>query len=834
MPEQQKQIFSNNHSEENNTGAENTHLTTKSKINKNFKFNFSPIKFLLLTQILLSILIKSTLCNLDYSKYLLKIDEKKLKKAIKKYDYFFLFIDYPECLQCSQLEPELGGTAYISRLENLKVRFFQINFLENENFLKNYLDIRTLPQLYFFDNKLNYKFPLNLEMDFSYLPRIFKKLSGKFNMTNMETADQLNEIHYGKKNMIFLFNKEKSEAFNVHGKEIRNFVRLSIVAGYDTFYYCNKKLFFEHFIKSKKAEFEFNEDSFFFLTGPIKNVTMQQVLEKDSEIVYDENAKEDQEIQGNNMRRKKASPEALAEDEDKAEFKRFDSEKEKLEETKENEQKETNSTESSENVFLKPYNFFKIDIAKLKQFQSEIAKQEFLLENFLHFKFNAYSSLGHAELSDVIETGIPTLIVFGPRNFINEQKDFHREMFYLSKKYEKKIKFYYSTLDSQYAKYFARILNLRHSELPVFFLIEKNHKEKNDFNKFKLAKAQLSKEAIEKFIDDYFTKKLKFYFVSQTQLDVTEETLKEALAALNETATDDEMNKKYYNAGRNIYQIEGRHFESFMLDNLNKTVVVMACSFPMINCRNGLEKLRFVTKTFNNFMDKVIFVETDPNFNEYVVSIKNPSDFNDSNNSNDNNTSTEPQKIYTFNDYFRYIFKPLYPQVVLFPALPQDEEKQTNLNNLIIKKLQSSIEFKEDIDCMKLIKFVGKNAQIPPEQVQIDIEYIKNEDVDGNIKLTADYDEDFFPEDELDKDSDLDAKMEDLKEMLGPDAAALIDLLSQQNSKQSNEIKKELAEAVEEMKRNENIEPEAPVSEEKFKEEKVREEEISLKEKDDL
>ena len=403
----------------------------------------------------------------------------------------------------------------------------------------------------------------------------------------------------------------------------------------------------------------------------------------------------------------------------------------------------------------------------------------------------------------------------------------------MSKKYEKIIKFYYSTLDSQYAKYFTRILNIRHPELPVFLLIEKNNKEKNDFNKFKLAKAELSIESVEKFIEDYFAKKLKFFFVSQAQLDVTEENLNETLATLNGTATDAEMNKKYYNAGKNIYQIEGRHFETFLKDNLNKTVVMLACSFPMINCRNGLEKFKFVTHTFNKFLDQLIFVETDPNFNEYVVSVNNISDNNKDNDNNGNvsqNNNSDSTINYKFEDYYRYIFKPLYPQVVIFPAISQEEIEQVasnNLNHLIIKKLQIAIDFIEDFDTLKLIRFVGRNSKISPEELEIDRKFLIEEDVDGNINLTGDYDEDFLSEEELEKDRDLDARIEDLKEMLGPDTAGLIDMLKEQDPKQSKEIKKELLQAVEEINRKKIIEQEATTE---YKLNEVN----NLKEKDDL
>lgn len=788
---QENNLKKNKEKQPNTAELDKIQSSFLNKTNKASKINFSKIKLLLLIQILLSIMLPSTFCSYDYSKHLMKIDEKKFKKAIKRYNYFFLYVDYPDCLQCKQIEPELGSIALTSRLESLKVRFFQINFHENEKFLRNLFDIRTLPHIYFFDNKLNYNFPINLEIDFSYLPRLFKKLSGKFNMTNMQTAEQLNSIHYEKKNMILLFNKEKSEAFELYGKEIRNFVRLSVVAGYDTFYYCDKKLFFEHFIKQKNPAIEFSDKAFFFLTGPIKNVTMQQILEKDSEILFDENKKapeeeEEEEISNLNKTEQKDSDQSEDEEKNKTEL-----------------NSNLNSAAAEqENIFAKHYNFFQIELEKLKEFNSEQAKQEFILDYFTYYKYNTYSSLGHAELYDVIELGKPTLIIFGPHNFINEQKNFHKEIYNLSKKYQQKIKFFYSTLDSEYAKYFSRILNLRHWELPVFLIIEKNSKEKNDFNKFKLTNANFTKEAVENFINNYYAKKLQFHFVSQAQLDVTEETLKEALDTLNGTLTNSEMNKKYYNAGRNIYQIEGRHFESFLKDNLNRTVAMLACSFPMINCRNALEKLRFVTQTFNQFLDKLIFVETDPNFNEYVVSVSpNISDYN---NKTEETENKEKTKIYKFEDYHRFVFKPLYPQLVVFPAIPQDEIERNlnNLNALIIKKIKSVVDFNEDFDCLKLIRFIGKHAQINPEQVEIDVKYLKEEDVDGNIKFTADYDEDFLSEEELEKDKDLESRIEELKEMLGPEAAELFDVLNAKDSKESKEVKEDILKAVEDLETN--------------------------------
>jgi hypothetical protein len=357
--------------------------------------------------------------------------------------------------------------------------------------------------------------------------------------------------------------------------------------------------------------------------------------------------------------------------------------------------------------------------------------------------------------------------------------------------------------------------------------IEKNNEEKNDFNKFKLVNAELTKGAVEKFINDYYAKKLKFYFVSQAQLDVTEETLKDALTLLNGTATDLEMNKKYYNAGRNIYQIEGRHFESFMRHTLNKTVVMMACSFPMIHCKNGLEKLRFVTQTFNKFLDKVIFVETDPNFNEYVIS-KNKKTDNQNNDKNiDYNNSIAESYIYE--DFYRYIFKPLYPQLVIFSAISQIEIEQdpNNLNSLIIKKLQNKVDFDDDFDCLNLIRLVGKNAEISPNEIEIDEKYLIEEDVNGNIKFTTDYDEDFLSEEELDKDKDLEARIEDLKEMLGPDAAELFDILQQQDPKKVKEIKQEMVKAVEDMEKNKNTDLDEKINE-------ISKEENTPIEKDDL
>jgi len=854
----QEQIFSKTNFEEKLSGGlyqkseTNNKTTTKHSYPKSK--NFSTLKLLVVLKLLISILMQTTKCNFDPTKHLLEIDEKKLKKAIKRYDYFYLYINHPVCLQCRSLESELGGIAFQSRIEELKVRFFKINFLDNENFLKNLLDIRTIPQLYFFDNKLNYKFPLNIDIDFSYLPRLYKKLSGKFNMTNMLTAEQLNEISLGangKKNMILLFNKDKSTAFNLLGKEIRNFLRLSVVAGYDTFYYCNETKFFEHFVKLKNPQLEFNDKSFYFLTGPIKNVTMQELLlpEKnlDDNSENSENASaaaatvllsaeedDEKENEASNIERKKLGKKAaqadVAEDEEKPQEAKSKSI------LNNSTQSTKNDVDSGENDFLKPYNFFKIDVEKLKEFENEQhlfkQKEELILDYFTYFKYNTYSSLGHAELADVIEMGKPTIIVFGNKNFLNDHKSFHREMFDLSKKYERKIKFYYSTLDSQYAKYFTRILNLRHSQLPIFLLIEKNSKEKNDFNKYKLDNTELSIEAVEKFIENYYAKKLPFYFVSQAQLDVTDETLTEAVAALNGTATDELMNNKFYNAGRNIYQIEGRHFESFLKHTLNRTVIIMACSFPMIHCRNGLEKLRFVTKTFNKFMDKVLFAETDPNFNEYAVSYSTNSN-NDNNNSNitinndinykSTNTSSYENselnllKTFKFEDYFRYVFKPLYPHIVLFPATAQSEIISTpehNLNSLIIKKLLNAVDFNEDFDCLKLIRFVGKHARIPAEQVEIDEQYLREEDVDGNIKLTADYDEDFLSDEELEKDSVLDSKIEDLKEMLGPDSDMLIETLKLQDTEEAKKLKKELVQAYDEIENKKKNEQKATVVEE--------------------
>jgi len=700
---------------------------SKKHLRKTGRPSFTPmiisIKFILFLKIIFSFLITKTLSQLDYRKYLIEVDESKINKANKKYDYVFLFIYNTNCELFHKLEPELGGIAFASRLEKLKVRYFRMNYLKNKEYARK-LDIQSLPQIYFFDNKRKLKFPMRLDIEIGYYTRLSRKLMGKFNFTTMETPEQLNQINYWKKNMIFLFNKSKAEALDIYNKEINNILRLSVIAGYNNFYYSDKEIFFDHFIKKKNPQLKFDEKSFYILTGPIKNNTIQSLF--------------------------------------------------------------NSNTQNKKSRFSKSYNYIHLNIEDLKNYQSSEDKDEFLI-NLLYFnKFNLYSFLGDAEISDVIEYGRPTLIIFGPKDFLNTQKNFHQEMYHLSKKYENKIKFYFSTFGSEYSKYITGIFNFNFDEVPIFMLIEKPYKGKNYFNKFKQSNADLTRQAVEIFLDKYISKELESYFVSQKRFDMNETYFKELPDKLKGLATNEEMNKKFYNNGKNIYMIEGRNFENFLKENLDKTVVFIACSSPMINCDAGLEKYRFITQSFSKFQDKIIFAQTDPNFNEYVIR-----KISESNNS----------RIENLDDFHIFTFDPLYPQVWIFPAIFKDENSSLNLNSnsLAIQKVQKGIDFNEAFDTLKLLRFVANNAQIPIDEIEIDQDYIKH-DFDGTIQFTSDYDADYYKQELENKDDD-EAYLEELRELLGEEADGIMEMLASQDPEKSKEMQKDILKKVQEIKK---------------------------------
>lgn len=674
---------------------------------KIFFFNLSFFKIIILMNLIFCFLISKTLCDAEYSRYVIELDEKKFYKAQKKVDYFFLYINHEKCNICEEIDSEYGDIAMKSRIQSLKIRFFEMKYLKNIDFFKSW-DIRTLPQIYFFDNKRKIKHLIPLEYERKNYQRFFKKMTGKMEPADMDKPENLNNIHSSKINMILLFNKNRDEAYNLYQKQFVQFMRTSVLTNYDNFFFSNQKIFFDNFVSKTNTNLKFDEEHFYFLTGPIKNKTIKYL--HDEEIVTNKKLKKDD--------------------------------------------------------FNVEFNFFRINIRDFSNMENQGSHLKSL---FLKNKFNKYSSLTEQEFNDLTYFGKPTLIIFGSRETIKFEKEFHQQVYQIADKYSDSLRFLYSSYEDSATEYFYRILNFKYSDLPTFCIIEKANPKKNDFLKYKRDHVEMTIESLEKFILDYKEKKLKLYFVSQSKVDINEEFLRELNSTLNNTPTNHELNKKYVNLGNNIYRIYGYHFEEFLVDNLNRTVVILGCSQPMVFCDLALKKIYQIIKTFENHFDKIVFAETDPNYNEYVV-----------------RKIEEEKEIDEFNDYLNFVFGPLYPQLYIFPAIDDVENRRKNstIKQLVLEKISQTFQYKGKYNFLDLIRFLGKNAKITPDTVNIDNDYLAYINVDDNIEFTADFDEEIseaIVKKELEKSK---KGLESIKELLGDqDLRYLLDQVQNNDKK---------------------------------------------------
>ena len=664
----------------------------------------------------------------DRQQEVLKIDEKKLKTIQRKVTRFYLMVYIPNSEYLHKLA-YYQEEALNARLNNKLIRFFKMNYLENRSFVRK-LNLKNLPALILFDKNLKEKrIIIDERLEMKNLVRFSEKADGKFQPVMIRERYQVNDPLKKNKKMLILLHPKANELQEEEDFEnlLGMFMRYSVIAGYDYFHLCNETYFFDELVTPKDKNAKFGEDTFHFLAGFIKNDT--------TKILFDE----------------KQIDQKNEADEFIREFNYFNLNIEEFKDVEKKEQKfldlilnkksnvYSSLGESDFNTLIthgKPTVIIVCDkktMNKDKEFHKKMYNFAQKYDNEIKFYFSTDENVSIINLLSNFNFNHPV-----PFMFLLEKSDSGFK--YYNKYVKKDLKLEIEEIQKFVDDYKAK-------KLPLFFvsediptkktenleIISQNVTEMKNLTKVqKLAEKMYHNLTITKtnMTDEKFEEHLKkvnleenYRIGNLTEIEKKNEKIeaeRKAAEIFANNFTDVELNKKYYNKGENIYKIVGKNFEEFLYDTRDKIVAVFGCSSPMYFCDLVHVRIKLISRIFSKYLNKIVFVITDPNKNEFIV--KKP---------NTDKNLDRPQ------DYNHYIADIVYPVFVTLDAVAS---KDGDRNELLNKKLDSVNNFEQEFTSENIIEYLLQRLNLTKEEADLEMDYLEQKDFSRKTGYTDEYD----------------------------------------------------------------------------------------------
>jgi hypothetical protein len=219
------------------------------------------------------------------------------------------------------------------------------------------------------------------------------------------------------------------------------------------------------------------------------------------------------------------------------------------------------------------------------------ADDEKLNDKMVHYRLPAYKTLGEGELIMLMEEGKPTLLLV--YNNKTDETTVNEFMTSLGRKYKGELFMFNSTLSNPMIGIISEVLAIKDSKLPFILLTKAKPDSDDDLDKYGFDKFDLTKENVERLIDQFKEGVLPPYVISE---DIPE-------------GNPD---------NHGVYKVVSKNLKDF-LNTKNKDIVLIVCTKLQNKCAKLKERVHRLVQKFREA--NIIFGETDPNFNEYDVTI---------------------------------------------------------------------------------------------------------------------------------------------------------------------------------------------------------------------
>jgi len=183
------------------------------------------------------------------------------------------------------------------------------------------------------------------------------------------------------------------------------------------------------------------------------------------------------------------------------------------------------------------------------------------------------------------------LLMYGKETKKEDYPKINEFMTEIAIKYRKDLQIFNSTLSSDAVYMMTQALRLKYEKLPILLLTSLN-KEKNHLIKYKLERANLTKNNVEKFIKDWKAGKLQPFLQSD---DIPENPVDE----------------------NGVYKVVGHTFDEFLRQQ-NKDIILGICTKIYKKCSTFFERFGRVAKKLSS-NSHIAFGTVDPYFNEYMI-----------------------------------------------------------------------------------------------------------------------------------------------------------------------------------------------------------------------
>ena len=246
------------------------------------------------------------------------------------------------------------------------------------------------------------------------------------------------------------------------------------------------------------------------------------------------------------------------------------------------------------------------DYELIKITENEWESQDSLKNALDSFSFFLFKPSTHELIGHALESGNQNFIIFydqeisknntetNKKNLLTQEfiKDIEK---YSAENLRKDILISYTTLEDPNVKFLVDVLKLQKNQLPIFLLTKTKEGTNEDLDKYIFENAQLTKEAVEDFVNKLKSNKLDKFLTSEN-------------IPLNKTDVN------------GIYRIVGKNFDEF-LSNFDKDILLIICSKFSKICKKFNKILENLTKIFKD-NENLLIGQTDPISNEYKVDIE--------------------------------------------------------------------------------------------------------------------------------------------------------------------------------------------------------------------